>query len=136
MVYLSFPSPLGGCVTICNSGNYMSPPVARFRRNMLLLSSMIHNNVCITRRHRSSPSKTKGIYRWKKNKIKIRKIFNEYGLNFPWTGFYKLHLTNKQTLWRSVLYSVSAFTPSIHAFLAYTLNPKKIQARSEPLDPI
>ena len=27
-------------------------------------------------------------------------------------------------------------SPSILAFLAYTLNPKKIQARSEPLDPI
>ena len=27
-------------------------------------------------------------------------------------------------------------SPNIHAFLAYTLNPKKIEARSEPLDPI
>ena len=29
----------GGCVSISNSGNSMSPPVDRSRRNMLLLSS-------------------------------------------------------------------------------------------------
>ena len=41
MVYLFFPPPLGGCVSISNSGNSISPPVDRSRRNLLLLSSMI-----------------------------------------------------------------------------------------------
>ena len=54
--------------------------------------------------------------------------------NFPWAGFYKQHLSNKQTLRTCVAYSVSAFEApplcipsSIHAFLAYTLNPKKFR---------